>query len=118
MKEHLYTEALQEFTPLALEEKKKMILELVASFGNTHTIFGEITKDIQSLEYSNEQYIDIYKIVLKSMYEVEKEGLEIGVKRIEKLHDFLLQLKTKEAEENKKEGDIDLRLDKVLSTLQ
>jgi hypothetical protein len=29
-----------------------------------------------------------------------------------------MQLRTKEAEENKKEGDIDIWLDKVLATLQ
>lgn len=52
------------------------------------------------------------------MYEVEKEGLEIGVQRIEKLHDFLMQLKEKEAEENKNAGDIDMWLNKVLSILQ
>jgi hypothetical protein len=55
------------------------------------------------MEYDNEQYIDIYKIVLKSMYEVEKEGLDVGVQRVEKLHTFLMKLKAKEAEENKKE---------------
>ena len=37
------------------------------------------------------------------MHEVEKEGIEMGVQRIEKLHMFLMQLKAKEAEENKKE---------------
>jgi hypothetical protein len=52
------------------------------------------------------------------MYEVEQEGLDIGVKRIEQLHDFLVQLRAKEAEENKKEGDVDTWLDKVLATLQ
>jgi hypothetical protein len=73
MNEHLYTEALQEFTPLSLDEKKKKLLELIASFGSTHAIFGELKQDIESLEYTNDQYIDIYKIILKSMYEVEKE---------------------------------------------
>jgi len=114
----LYTEALQEFTPLSLDEKKKRLLELIASFGNTHQVFWELKQDIEALEYSNEQYIDIYKIVLKSMYEVEKEWLDVGVKRVEQLHAFLMQLRSKEAEENKKEGDIDIWLDKVLSTLQ
>ena len=118
MNEHLYTQALQEFTPLSLEEKKKWILDLVASFGDSHPVFWELTQDIQTLEYDNEQYIDIYKIVLKSMYEVEKEWLEVGVQRIEKLHNFLVQLKAKESEENKKEWNIDVRLDKVLSSLQ
>lgn len=118
MNEHLYTEALQEFIPLSLDDKKKKLLELIAAFGNTHPVFWEITQDIQSWEYDNGQYIDIYKIVLKSMYEVEKEWLDVGVERIEKLHNFLIQLKSKEAEENKKEWDIDVRLDKVLSTLQ
>jgi flagellar biogenesis protein FliO len=70
------------------------------------------------MEYNDEQYIDIYKIVLKSMYEVEKKWLDVGVKRVEQLHDFLMQLKAKEAEENKKAGDIDIWLEKVLSTLQ
>lgn len=93
-------------------------MELIASFGNTYPIFWEIKKDIETLNYTDEQYIDIYKIVLKSMYEVEKEGLEIGVQRIEKLHDFLMQLKEKEAEENKNAGDIDMWLNKVLSILQ
>lgn len=118
MNEHIYTQALQQFIPLSLEEKKKKLLDLIASFGNIHSIFWELTQDIQTLEYSNEQYIDIYKIVLKSMYEVEKEWLEIGVKRVEQLHNFLIQLRAKEAEQNKKEGDIDVWLDKVLSTLQ
>jgi hypothetical protein len=103
MNEHLYTEALQEFTPLSLDEKKKRLLELIASFGNTHPVFGKLTKDIEKSQYDNKQYIDIYKIVLKSMYEVEKKGLEVGVQRVEKLHTFLIELKTKEAEENKKE---------------
>lgn len=118
MKEHIYTQALQEFTSLSLDEKKKKLLELIASFGNAHPVFWELTQDIQTLEYNNEQYIDIYKIVLKSMYEVEKKWLDVGIKKIEQLHGFLLQLKAKEAEENKREGDIDLWLDKVLSTLQ
>lgn len=118
MNEHIYTEALQEFTPLSLDEKKKRLLELIASFGNAHPVFGKLTQDIQAMEYTDEQYIDIYKIVLKSMYEVEKEWLEVGVQRVEKLHTFLMELKAKEAEENKKEWDIDVRLDKVLSTLQ
>ena len=73
MKENLYSEALQEFIPLSLNEKKKRLLELVASFGNAHPIFEELTQDIQTMEYNDEQYIDNYKIVLKSMYEVEKE---------------------------------------------
>jgi hypothetical protein len=72
MNEHLYTEALQEFIPLSLDEKKKRLLELIASFRNTHPVFSQITKDIQTSNYTDGQYIDIYKIVLKSMYEVEK----------------------------------------------
>jgi len=118
MNEHLYTEALQEFTPLSLDEKKKRLLELIASFGNAHPVFGELTQDIKTMEYNNEQYVDIYKIVLKSMYEVEKKWLDVGVQRVEKLHTFLMQLKAKEAEENKKEGNIDEWLNKVLSSLQ
>ena len=118
MNEYVYTEALQEFTLLSLDEKKKRLLELIASFGNVHPVFGELTQDIKTMEYNNEQYVDIYKIVLKSMYEVEKKWLDIGVQRVEKLHTFLMQLKAKEAEENKKEWDIDIRLDKVLATLQ
>ncbi|HMS91204.1 MAG TPA: hypothetical protein PKC87_03235 [Candidatus Absconditabacterales bacterium] len=118
MNEHVYTNALKEFIPLVLEEKKGKLIKLIANFRNTHPIFGEITQDIQTLDYTDKQYIDIYKIVLKSMYDVEKEGLEIGIERIEKLHKFLMQLKAKESEENKKEGDIDIWLDKVLSTLQ
>jgi hypothetical protein len=39
MNENLYTEALQEFTPLSLEEKKKKILKLLDDFGNAHPIF-------------------------------------------------------------------------------
>jgi hypothetical protein len=39
MNEHLYTEALQEFIPLSLDEKKKRLLELIASFGNAHPVF-------------------------------------------------------------------------------
>ena len=118
MNEHVYTQALQEFTPLSLDEKKKRLLELIVSFGNAHPIFEELAQDIQTMEYDNEQYIDIYKVVLKSMYEVEKNGLEVGVERVEKLHTFLMQLKAKEADENKKEGDIDEWLNKVLSSLQ
>jgi flagellar biogenesis protein FliO len=52
------------------------------------------------------------------MYEVEKNWLDIGVKRVEQLHNFLMQLKAKEAEENQKEWNIDIRLDKVLASLQ
>lgn len=118
MNEHLYTEALQEFTPLSLDEKKQRLLELIASFGNTHPVFGKLTNDIQNSQYDDKQYINIYKIVLKSMYEVEKKGLDAGVQRVEKLHTFLIQLKAKEAEESKKEWDINIRLDKVLGTLQ
>ncbi|MCX6823770.1 MAG: hypothetical protein NT085_01475 [candidate division SR1 bacterium] len=118
MNEHVYTQALQEFIPLSLHEKKERLLKLIASFGNTHPIFEELAQDIQTIEYDNEQYIDIYKVVLKSMYEVEKKGLDVGVERVEKLHTFLMQLKAKEADENKKEGDIDEWLNKVLSSLQ
>jgi len=118
MNEHIYTQALQEFTSLSLDNKKKGILELIASFGNSHPIFWELTQDIQTLEYTDAQYIDIYKIILKSMHEVEEEGIEMGIQRIEKLHMFLMQLKAKEAEENKHEGDVDEWLNKVLSILQ
>jgi hypothetical protein len=52
------------------------------------------------------------------MHEVEEEGIEMGIQRIEKLHMFLMQLKAKEAEENKHEGDVDEWLNKVLSILQ
>jgi hypothetical protein len=118
MSEQVYRNALQEFTPLPLDGKKSALLELIGSFWTLHPVFWELTQDIQTSIYTDEQYIDIYKIVLKSMYEVEQEWLDAWVKRIEKLHDFLMQLKAKEAEENKKQGDIDVRLDKVLTTLQ
>ena len=118
MSEQVYKNALQEFTPLSLDGKKDKILELIAAFRNTHPVFWKLTQDIQTLIYTNDQYTDIYKIILKSMYEVEQEWVDVGVKRIEKLHEFLMQLRAKEAEENKKQGDIDLWLDKVLSTLQ
>ena len=118
MNEQIYTKALKEFTPLSVTEKKQSLLDLIGSFGDAHPVFWELTKDIQTMEYDDEQYIDIYKIILKSMYEVEKEWLDVGIQRIEQLHNFLVQLKAKEAEENKKEWDIDVWLDKVLSTLQ
>jgi len=118
MSEQIYQQALQEFAPLPLNEKKQKLLDLIESFGNVHPVFWELTKDIQTLKYEDEQYIDIYKVVLKSMYEVEQEWLTVWVQRIEKLHNFLMQLRAKEAEENKNEWDIDLWLDKVLATLQ
>lgn len=118
MNENLYTEALQEFTPLSLEEKKKKILKLLDDFGNAHLIFWEITQDIQTLNYTDKQYIMIYQIILKSMYEVEKNWLEIWIKKIEQLYDFLMQLRAQEAEDTKKEWDIDVWLNKVLSKLQ
>lgn len=103
MNEHLYTQALQDFFPLPLEQKKTALLELITSFGNKHAVFAEIANDIQTLSFDDEQYIDIYKIILKSMYEAEKQGLSVGVARIEKLHNFLMQLKAREAEYNKKQ---------------
>jgi len=73
MNENMYTQALQEFTPLSLDDKKKELLELIATFKNAHPVFEKLTNDIQSLQYNDEQFIDIYKIILKSMYEVEKK---------------------------------------------
>jgi hypothetical protein len=93
-------------------------LKLISSFWDKHPIFWKLQQDIQTLVYTDNQYIDIYKIVLKSMYEVEKEWLETWVKKIEQLHEFLLELRSKEAEENKKEGDIDVRLNQALNSLQ
>lgn len=52
------------------------------------------------------------------MYEVDQKGLAVGVARVQQLHNFLMELRAKEAEYLKKEGNVDERLDKVLSTLQ
>jgi hypothetical protein len=48
-------------------------LKLISSFWDKHPIFWKLQQDIQTLVYTDNQYIDLYKIVLKSMYEVEKE---------------------------------------------
>ncbi len=118
MNESMYREALTEFTSLPLDEKKKKLLALIEKFENAHPIFEELSKDLQAPWYTDNQYIQIYKILLKSTYEVEQEGLAIAVQRMEQLHNFLVELKAKEIEQNKKDGDIDARLDKVLATLQ
>ena len=73
MNEHLYTKALEEFIPLSNNEKKEKLLELISTFGNTHPVFPQLQQDIQTSAYNDSQYTDIYKIVLKSMYEVEKK---------------------------------------------
>ncbi len=118
MNEKIYNQALQDFTKFSLEDKKDNLLKLIDAFGNTHPVFWEIKEDIETRTYTDKQYIDIYQIVLKSMYEMKKEWVNAGIERIQKLHNFLMELKTKEEDENKKEGDVDLRLEKVLSLLQ
>lgn len=72
MSEQIYQQALQEFAPLPLNEKKNKLLELVNSFKDAHPVFKEIREDIQALNYTDAQYIEIYKIILKSVYQVEK----------------------------------------------
>lgn len=118
MNEQVYRQAAEEFMKLTLDQKKQKLLDLIAEFGDAHPIFEKLTEDISSYTYTDKQYMSIYKIILKSMYEVEKEWLKTGVAKIEQLHNFLMELRTKEAEDIKKEGNVDERLDKVLSTLQ
>ena len=118
MNEKIYQEAFKEFSLLPREEKKKKLLELVYSFKETHPIFKEIREDIQTITYTDSQYLEIYKILLKSIYQIEKEWIDKGIQKIEQLHNFLVQLRARETEEKKKEWDIDIWLDKVLATLQ
>lgn len=118
MSEQAYRKAAEEFITLSLDQKKQKLLDLIAAFGNAHPIFWELTKDIKGYTYTDNQYISIYKVILKSMYEVDQKWLVVGIAKIQQLHNFLMELRSKEAEAMKQEGNADERLDKVLSTLQ
>jgi hypothetical protein len=118
MSEQIYNQALQEFTWLSLSEKKIKLLDLLNAFWTTYSIFGEVMKDIQTLSFTDNQYISIYRIIIKSMEEVDQKGVAAWIERIEQLHKFLMELRAKEAEEAKKEGNADEWLNQVLSTLQ
>jgi len=118
MSEQAYRQAAEEFIQLTLENKKKKLLDLIAAFDNAHPIFWQLTEDIKAYKYTDNQYSSIYKIILKSMYEVDQKWLAVGVTKIQELHHFLMELRAKEAEGIKQEGDIDEWLNKVLSTLQ
>lgn len=118
MSEQIYRQAAAEFEKLLLDQKKQKLLDLIATFKDAHPIFWELIEDIKNFEYTDNQYTDIYKVILKSMYEMEKEWLAVSVTKIEQLHNFLMELRAKEAEDIKQEGNADERLNKVLSTLQ
>ena len=118
MSEQAYRQAAEEFIRLTLENKKKKLLNLIAAFDNAHPIFWQLTEDIQAYQYTDNQYVSIYKVILKSMYEIDQKWLAVGVAKVQKLHQFLMELRAKEAEEINQEGNIDEWLDKVLSTLQ
>ena len=118
MSEQAYRQAAEEFIKLTLENKKKKLLDLIAAFDNAHPIFWQLTEDIETYQYTDNQYVSIYKVILKSMYEIDQKWLAVGVANVQKLHQFLMELRAKEAEEIKQEGNIDEWLDKVLSTLQ
>lgn len=117
MSEQIYRQAAVEFEKLPIDQKKQKLLDLIHTFKNAHPIFETLSKDISEYSYSDNQYISIYKIMLKSIYEIEKEWIEVSITKIEQLHEFLMELRTREAEDIKQEGNADERLAKVLSNL-
>jgi tRNA nucleotidyltransferase/poly(A) polymerase len=115
MNSTLLTKALQEFAPLALEQKKGKILEMLQAFGTAHPIFGELQQDIQSKIYSDTHLVKIYKIILESINNLQHNHREESLSQLEQLHHILQELRAKEAAFLQKEGNIDQWLDQALS---
>ena len=73
MNKKIYTEALEEFQKFSKEEKKQKLLETIKEFGDVHPIFQEIENDINTIEYSDNILVRIYKIILESIEKIETE---------------------------------------------